>query len=163
MADSSLNGYTVLRLVHSHWRWLVVALALAVVARALGGVRGRRPWSRSDERCSVAFIAAVDVQLVLGLVLYFGFSPFFTALHQSPHAALHDQVTRFFGIEHQTAMLIAVIIAHVGRIRSRRLASDDPRRHRVMLVTLALFCALVLWAIPWPWRAVGRPLLRFTL
>jgi putative effector of murein hydrolase len=73
--------------------------------------------------------------------------------------ALADRVTRFFAVEHQTAMLLAVILAHAGRIRARRADSDEARQ-RIVAITLILCFVLVLWAIPWPWRAVGRPLLR---
>ena len=32
-----------------------------------------------------------------------------------------------------------------------------------MAITMLLFFTLVLWAIPWPWRDIGRPLFRTTL
>jgi hypothetical protein len=158
--SSSWNTYTVLRLLHGHWRWAALATALWLLARAVDGAARGRPWKPGDERAAVVFLSALDLQLLLGLILYFGFSPFFTALRQAPHAALADRATRFFAVEHQTAMLLAVVAAHVGRIRARRLPDVSPRRHRVMLATLALFFALVLWAIPWPGRAVARPLFR---
>ncbi|HWE31463.1 MAG TPA: hypothetical protein VHB97_25850, partial [Polyangia bacterium] len=68
---------------------------------------------------------------------------------------------RFFGVEHETAMLLAFVTAHVGRVLSRR--APDPRKQRILRATMFIFFALVLWAIPWPWRAFGRPLLRLSL
>jgi hypothetical protein len=156
-----MSGYTVLRLVHGYWRWSVLASALVVLARALTGVQKRRAFTRTDERAALLFITALDLQVLLGLVLYFAFSPFWLAARQSFHAILHDPVSRFFGVEHETAMLLALVVAHAGRVRARRL-DDGARRHRVMLMTLIVFFALVLWAIPWPWRAAGRPLLRLS-
>jgi hypothetical protein len=157
-----VNAYTFLRLVHSYWRWLVVATALVALVRALAGVVLRRHWSRGDERAAVAFVGAVDMQVLIGLVLYFAFSPYWTAAHTALVAALHDRVTRFFAVEHESAMLLAFVAAHLGRVLSRR-QQQGPAKHRVMLITLVIFWLLIGWAIPWPWRAVGRPLLRLVL
>jgi hypothetical protein len=160
MTDASgFSAYTLVRLVHGYWRWPVFLLALVVLGRALAAWRARRPWQRTDERLIVSFLGALDLQLLLGLVLYFAWSPYFRALLDAPRAALADRVTRFFAVEHQTAMLLAVILAHAGRIRARRADSDEARQ-RIVAITLILCFVLVLWAIPWPWRAVGRPLLR---
>jgi hypothetical protein len=156
-----IGGYQILRLVHGDWRWVVLGAALLVLARALDGVARARPWQRGDERAAVIFLGALDLQLVIGLVLYFGFSPFFTATRQAFAAAMRDAGTRFFGVEHQTAMLLATAVAHLGRVRARR-AVEPARRHRLMLGTMLLFFGLVAWAIPWPWRAFGRPLVRWT-
>ena len=73
-----------------------------------------------------------------------------------------SQVARFFGVEHETAMLLAFSAAHVGRVRAKR-AFDDVHKHRAIQIAMVIFFALVLWATPWPWRSVGRPLFRTTL
>jgi hypothetical protein len=155
-------AYWILRLVHGYFRWAVLACAAVALVRTLGGVRRGRPWTDVDERASRLFVAAVDVQVSLGLVLYFGFSPFWPAVRDSFHFAMHDTSARFFGMEHETAMLLAFVVAHAGRIRIRR-AVEARSKHRALLVGLFFFFALVLWAIPWPWRAIGRPLLRTSL
>jgi hypothetical protein len=155
----TMSGYELVRLVHGYWRWMVLASGLVVLARAIAGLRGTARWTPVDERAAKIFVAAVDVQVLLGLVLYFGLSPFFQAVHQSFHASMKDPITRFFGIEHETAMVIAFVAAHVGRVRARR-AIDPRRKQRATLVSLIVFFVVVAWAIPWPWRAVGRPLFR---
>jgi hypothetical protein len=155
-----VSGYGILRLVHGDWRWVVLGCALLALARALDGVARARPWQAGDERAAVAFVGALDLQLLLGLVLYFGFSPFWSATRHAFSATMQDAGTRFFGVEHETAMLLAVAAAHLGRVRARRATPE--RRHRVMLVTLLLFFAIVAWAIPWPWRPFGRPWLRLS-
>jgi hypothetical protein len=156
-----VTAYTVLRLVHNWWRWPVLAAWLVLLVRILAARGGRREWSRGDERAAIAFVAAVDTQLLLGLVLYFGFSPYWSALHTAAAAALHDRPTRFFAVEHQAAMLLATIAAHVGRAVGKRKKASAARQ-RVWLAALIVFIVLVLWAIPWPWRDIGRPLLRLT-
>jgi hypothetical protein len=154
-----VTAYSFLRLLHGYWRWIVLIAWIVACARALRGSVGGRDWQRGDERTAILFVSAVDVQVLLGLVLYFGLSPYWTAAHTAWQAMLHDRPTRFFAVEHESAMLLAFVAAHVGRVLSRR-RPTSAARHRVMLAALVIFFVLVAWAIPWPWRDVGRPLFR---
>jgi hypothetical protein len=144
--------YESLRLIHSYWRWAVLLLGLAALVRALG----KRPWSRTDQNLWRAFISALDVQVLIGLALYFIWSPFSQAIFHDFRAAMKSHDTRFFGIEHITAMLIAAVVAHIGNRRLK--TSNNPRR--TALITLLIWLVLVAVAIPWPWTPHGRPLFR---
>jgi len=154
-----MSWYGLLRVVHSYWRWAVLLVGAIAFARAVAGVWCGREWSRADDRAARLFIAVIDVQFLLGVVLYFGFSPFWTATYYSFSETMRDQGARFFGIEHQTAMALAITAAHLGWDRVRRMPRT-PASHRTMLTGLLVFFAFVLWAIPWPWRSYGRPLFR---
>src|SRR5258705_4336534 len=145
-----MTAYGILRLVHGYWRWAVLVTGAVALVRAIAALRGRRDWSTGDERASRWFIAAVDGQVVLGVILYFGFSPFWPAVRDSFHFAVRDRSARFFGMEHETAMLLAFVAAHLGRVRIRR-APEARGKQRALLVSLTIFFAFVLWAIPWPW------------
>ena len=157
-----MTAYSILRLVHGYWRWAVLVTGAVALARSAISLRGRRTWTTGDERASRWFVAAVDVQVILGLFLYFVFSPFWPAVRDSFHFALRDLSARFFGMEHETAMLLAFVAAHVGRVRIRR-AAEAHAKHHALLASLLFFFALALWAIPWPWRAIGRPLFRVSM
>jgi heme A synthase len=154
-------AYWLLRLIHGYWRWAVLLSAVVALVRGICTWR-RDNWTPGDDRASRAFVAAVDVQVSLGLILYFAFSPFWPAVRDSFHDALRDPSSRFFGMEHGTAMLVALAAAHVGRVRVRR-ALEPRMKQRALIVSLAVFFAIAAWAIPWPWRAMGRPLFRTSL
>lgn len=156
-----MSWYAVLRVAHSYWRWAVLLSAVIVLARVAAGVWQRREWTNADERAARRFIGVLDLQFVLGVVLYFGFSPFWTATFYSFSETMTDQGSRFFGIEHETAMVVAVAAAHIGRDRARQ-AVPGPATHRIMLLAMLAFFAFALWAIPWPGRPYGRPLFRTT-
>jgi cytochrome bd-type quinol oxidase subunit 2 len=156
-----MSGYAILRVAHSYWRWAIVLGAIVVLGRAITGLKKRREWTNDDERASRMFVATVDLQFLLGLILYFGFSPFWSAIRDSFHAAMKDPTTRFFAIEHETAMFLALAAVHIGRVRAKR-ATDALRKHRIMLITIVIFVVLVLVAVPWPWRSFGRPLFRLS-
>ena len=156
-----MSVYTVLRLVHSYWRWAVLVAAVIVFARALAGMTSSRAWTASDQRAARLFITTLDVQFVLGIVLYFGFSPFWMSTIQSFRETMQAPVARFFGVEHETAMVLAMAAVHVGWGRAAR-AADARRKYGTLIVTLLIFFAIAAWAIPWPGRVVGRPLFRTT-
>ena len=156
-----MSWYALLRVAHSYWQWVVLVTAAITLARAMAGAFGARDWTNADQRAARVFISAVDVQLLIGIVLYFGFSPFWTATYESFSETMREQGARFFGVEHQAAMLMATAVAHIGWVRAKR-AAPGLARHRIMRTTLLVFLAFVLWAIPWPWRPYGRPFFRTT-
>jgi hypothetical protein len=55
----------------------------------------------------------MDVQLLRGLILYFGVSPEVKAALGMGSSMMNDRVMRFWGMEHMVAMILAV--AHSDR------------------------------------------------
>jgi hypothetical protein len=151
--------YTALLTVHSYLRWLVLLTALVAIARALTGTARRRPWTTADDAVARWFGISLDIQMLIGLILYFFLSPFTMSAWSDIGAAMRDPTVRFIAIEHQSGMLIAVALVHVGRARSRT-NQDARRRHRTALIFFALALAVMLISIPWPGRPGGRELFR---
>ena len=155
-----MTWYALLRVAHSYWRWAVLITAVIVFLRAATGAYKQRDWTGADGRATRLFSTVLDIQFMVGSILYFGFSPFFSAVYHTFSESMRDAGARFFGIEHQVAMLIATVVAHAGMDRAKR--APGPARHRAMVMTMIVFFAIVLWAIPWPSRPYGRPLFRTT-
>ena len=100
-----------------------------------------------------------DIQLLLGLVLYFG-GPWFNNLKNFSQIK-SDAALRFFSMEHATMMLLAWILVHVGRVAVKK-ADTDAGKHKRMLIFFGLAFVLILASIPWPFReAIQRPLIRW--
>jgi hypothetical protein len=155
-----MSGYSVLLAIHGNWRWVVLGTWLWVLVRSVGGLGGKREWTKADDRAATLFVSALDIQFLLGLILYFGFSPFFQAVRQAFSTAMKNPEARFFGIEHETAMFLAIVAVHALRVRARR-ATEPRAKHLAMLLGALAFGVLAAWAIPWPGRpAIGRPLVR---
>ena len=150
--------YTATLTVHSYLRWVVLLLALWVVARALTGLMRGRPWTPRDATVTRAFGIAVDVQMLIGLVLYFFLSPFTMSAWSDIGAAMRDATVRFTVIEHQFGMLIAVALVHIGVARVRKQSAGRP--HRTALIFFGLALVVILISIPWPGRPGGRELFR---
>lgn len=151
--------YTPLLVLHSWIRWVVLLLGLIAIARAVAGVQTRRPYTPVDDSRGRLFVISLDVQFLVGLVLYLWASPFTTAAFLDFGAAMRNGPLRFFVVEHLFGMVAALGFAHVGRVRLRR-ATDSAQRHKTALIFFGLALALILISIPWPGLPAGRPLFR---
>ena len=151
--------YTALLTVHSYLRWVVLVAAFVVVARALAAMVAGRAWTARDDTAVRVFSVSLDIQMLIGLIIYFFLSPFTYPAWSDLAAAMRDDAVRFIVIEHQTGMLIAVALTHVGLARVRRNA-DPVRRQRTALICFGLALVMMLVSIPWPGRPAGRPLFR---
>ncbi len=146
--------YAVVLFLHSWVRWIVVISAAVAVARAFYGWLGKRGWAKLDERLGLLFSTSLDVQMLLGLILYIFLSPITQAAFKNLGAAMSDVTLRFFTLEHFLYMLVAVVLGHVGRALSRK-ATEPVAKHRMAAILFGLATLAILLAIPW-----SRPLFR---
>ena len=151
--------YSAALVLHSLLRWIVLVSAVVALARALSGLRGHTQWTRADERASLWFTLSLDIQTVIGLILYVALSPFTRQAFQDFGGAMRTPSVRFWVMEHAAGMLIAVVLTHVGRVRMRK-ALDAASRHRQAAIFFGLALLLILLSIPWPGMPNGRPLFR---
>jgi hypothetical protein len=151
--------YEVLLVLHSWLRWFVLGAGLLAVVRAYAGMSGRRPFTKGDNAVSAAFSGFMWLQVIVGLGLYFGLSP--VGLKAMKVAgAMKDPTTRFFGMEHVALMILAAILAQVGRIALKK-APTDTLKHKKAFTYFAIALVLVLLMIPWGIWNPARPLFRF--
>ena len=143
--------------VHAVMQWCILGIGIVAVARALAGGSGRKPWTAADDRLSLAFTAFLDLQLLIGIVLFL-YSPITVLGRHELDLTFRSSVLRFFTFVHPTLMIAAVAVAHVARIRIRR-SADPVARHRQAALYVGLTLAIILAAIPWPFLPYGRPLL----
>lgn len=145
-----------LLVIHSLTRWLVLAAAVAATARAVLDWRRGRDWTPAGARAGRVFVILMDIQLLLGILLYV-VSPTVRAALGDMGAAMGDPALRFWSVEHAAMMLIAVALAHAGRVLSLK-AKDPAARHKRAAICFGLALVVMLTAVPWPFRPdVGRP------
>jgi len=121
-------------------------------------VRGNSEWTKSDRMCGLVFTSFLNLQVLLGIVLY-ATSPVTKAAMANFGAAMKDPYLRFFAVEHPTAMLLAAIIAQVGYSRAKR-AESDRARFLNSAITYTIAAVLIVLSIPWPlaFLKYARPL-----
>jgi uncharacterized membrane protein HdeD (DUF308 family) len=145
--------YTTVLTLHSWIRWVAL---VAGVAATLGALRNREG---AAERWGLIAMVTLDLQMLLGLVLYLVLSPFTTQAMADFAGAMKTPQLRFWAVEHVSMMFLAVILAHVGRVLARKAKTPQARRTRLLVcfgvATVAMFAAM-----PWPGMANGRPLFR---
>jgi hypothetical protein len=141
--------YGIALLVHSWLRWAVLAAGVAAIVR--GGSR--------DETAGKWFTILLDVQMLLGLLLYFVLSPVTRAALGDFGGAMGAPQIRFFAVEHVFGMVIAIALAHVGRGKVRKAPVE--RKGRTAAIFYGLALVAILASIPWPGLPAGRPLFRF--
>jgi hypothetical protein len=147
--------------LHSVLRWLVLLAGVLAVSRALAGLLGRRPWTPTDDRSGRLFVISIDVQTLIGLVLYGVLSPITQGAFEDMAVAMRDATLRFWAVEHIVMMLAALVLAHVGRARSSGGAAPDLVRHRRAAIFFTIALVVIFVAMPWPWAREARPLFPF--
>lgn len=136
--------------LHNVVRWVVIALGVWAVMLAWRGWLARRTWREQESRAARLFVTALDVQLLLGLLLYAFFSPLTRRGFSDPMAAMREAPVRYFLVEHTVVMLTAIVLAHVGWSRVKRAGSDSQRFQQAAL-WLGVALAAVVGFVPW-WR-----------
>jgi hypothetical protein len=150
--------YTTVLTIHSWLRWVALLLAIAATLNALRrdtDLSQRPPGARID----TLFMAAVDLQVVFGLLLYFGLSPFTSEAFQDLSTALRTPALRFWVVEHIALMFGVNVLVRIGRVLALSARSADARRWR-RAAFFALALAVMCIGTPWPGLDHGRPLFR---
>jgi membrane protein DedA with SNARE-associated domain len=148
--------YIFLRDTHSLLRWVVLLACLWALARVWSGFFGRSEWTRKDQMAGLLFTSVLNLQLILGIILY-AISPITRAAMTNFAAAMKDGTLRFFAVEHVAGMLVAVVVAQLGYSLAKRAATDRAKFLR-SAIAYSIAALLILASIPWPFMKYGRPL-----
>ena len=92
---------------HSGWRWIVILVAIVAIIKMLIGWFGKTKWTNLDQRLGMIFPIALDIQVLLGIVLWIMQQRW---LGNDPTASW----------EHPVTMLIGVAVAHSRGPGSRK-------------------------------------------
>jgi hypothetical protein len=146
--------YEILLTIHSYLRWIITILAIYVIVKAILGIVNKSEFTNSDSKTGLFFMISCDVQLLIGLLLYFWFSPITTSAFANFGAAMKDKELRFWAVEHIAGMLIAWLLVHIGRAKSKK--GDDLAKHKSSLIYYGLAIVIIMASIPW----ANRPMFR---
>jgi hypothetical protein len=132
---------------HSGWRWIVLVALIVAIVNSFA--KKDKPFASGGKKPALYALIAVHIQFLVGLILFF----------TSPKvvfsgAAMRDDVLRFFLVEHNTIMLIAIVLITIGYSRSKRLA-DDVKKFKSIRLFYLIGLILMLVGIPWPWMNLG--------
>jgi hypothetical protein len=142
-------------ILHSLLRWLVLLFGVMTLVSSLRGLSGTRVYSSGDNKANLFFMITCDIQLLLGLALYFG-KGFYDGWSNMANT-MKDAGARFYTMEHEVMMLLAIVLVHVGRVKVKKAATDSSKFNK-SLVFFGLAFLIILYAIPWLFRSnIGAP------
>jgi hypothetical protein len=144
-------NYTLI--IHNILRWAVLLLGIWTLINALTGVLSKRNYTGSDNKANLFFMISCDIQLLLGLILYFN-GMWFDNLKNNTAEVMKNGVLRFFSMEHSLMMIIAWLLVHVGRSMVKR-GDTDAQKHKRSLLFFGIALLIILAMIPWPFRQAG--------
>jgi hypothetical protein len=150
--------YTIVLMLHSWLRWATLVAAVGAIATTAADRSDTIRTGRAD-LWGLALMIALDIQMLIGLLLYLVLSPFTTEAMGDFGAAMRNPALRFFAVEHVALMFAAVVLAHAGRVLARKARTADQKRSRLLICFILATIAMLL-AIPWPGMTSGRPLFR---
>jgi len=153
--------YKALLILHSILRWVVLLTAVIAIASNAAGWFGKKEWLPENRKLNAALVGTVDLNILLGLILYVGVSPLMKPIFADFGAAMKDAGLRFWAVEHMTGMILAAVVMHVASVMSKK-ADTDIAKFKRATIGFAFGLFIIFGSIPWPFReAVGRGLLPF--
>ena len=139
--------FATLLTIHSLTRWLVLISLIYSIYRGYTGWKGNKVFSPFDNTVRHWTATIAHIQLIIGLWLYF-ISPLVDYFIHNFSDAMHQRDSRFFGMEHITMMLIAIVIISLGSGKAKRRKTDYDK-FKTMTVWYAIALFVILINIPW--------------
>ncbi len=151
--------YDLLLVAHSALRWGVLGSCLCLLVHASFRALSSHEGSPADTLLARIFVGFVDLQLTVGLALYFALSPLAALARSDLAIAWSHPTLRFFGFLHPFLAITSFVVAHAMSVAARR-AQKASARHLRLAVGSGLCLFVYLLMIPWPFLDYGRPWLR---
>ena len=151
--------YPAVLTIHSWLRWATLLVGATATFNAFRHRADTAERARG-QRWDWVFMLALDLQVLFGLLLYFGLSPFTHEAMSNMGMALRDPGLRFWAFTHVATMIVALVAVRAGRVLAMGDATSPTRRNgRYICFGIAVVAMVA--GVPWPGLAHGRPLFRF--
>ena len=131
--------YNGLLFAHSYPRYIILILLVIVIIASLMGMMNKKPYTSTDNKLSLFLFISTHLQLLVGLILFF-VSP----VVQFSGDAMKNPATRYWLVEHNTAMLIAIVFITLARTTSKKMADGQSRHKRMFIFNLIALVIIVL-------------------
>ena len=151
--------YNTLLAIHSLFRWLVLVSLLFAIFRGYQGWLSKKVFSGFDNSVRHWTATIAHVQLIVGLWLYFVSPVIDYFLHYYKNAVKQSEI-RFFGMEHNIMMLLAIVLITIGSAKAKR-KKTDLEKFKTIAIWFTIALLIILVSIPWPFSSLAsRPYYR---
>jgi len=152
--------FPIVLILHSLTRWFVLLTLVISLFYSFKGWYNHEPFKKNDNHLRFITVSFAHTQLVLGLWLYFT-SPLVRYFLENFKESIHVTQLRFFGMEHITMMLLAVMCITMGSSISRR-KKNDREKFKAIALWYSIGFILIFTSIPWAFSPfTNRPYFRF--
>jgi len=147
--------YQTLVQLHSIGRWIVLLLLLIALFKTAMSIAGNRPYTKSDNTIGLLLTIFGDIMLLIGLYLWFvGPWGYHQIATNGMSAVMKDPTMRFYAVEHNVGMIIAIALLHIGKAQGKKNITDI-RKHRRAFWFYLIALVIILLSVPWPFRVAG--------
>ena len=123
--------------LHNFLRWFVIIFAIWTIIKTMGGLGGNKPFTKAEKRPAMLLMIVCDIQLLLGLVLYFtGAWGLKNIQNQGMGPVMKDSMQRFWAVEHLAGMLIAIVLIHIGYASVKKAIPDGAKYKESLLADI---------------------------
>ena len=139
--------------LHSVLRWVILILLLVALYKSF--VDRNKAFTPGHKKTGMLLMICCDIMLLLGLYQWFvGDWGLKSIQNNGMSVVMKNSVLRFFAIEHISAMVIAIVLVHIGYSYSKKNVPDAMKHKRILLL-FGLALLIILISIPWPFRLAG--------
>ena len=139
---------------HSGLRFLIVLFLLVAIVKSLAGWLGKKPYGKSDNLIAILLLSFTHLQVIVGIVV-FAMSDMVKAGLTDMASTMKNAGLRFWTIEHAVAMLLVVVLITLGRVKSKKAATDELKHKKGAIFYLIAF-VIILWGGVIKPYALGR-------
>jgi hypothetical protein len=133
---------------HSYWAYLVLAVLLLAVCRAISGVAMNKEYSPKMFQSALFTLIATHTQLLIALLLYFTSSRFSLWFDLGIVEVMKIPVHRLYLVEHPFTNIVAVVLITRGYSKHKKKRLSNPK-YKTLAINYTLALLLILYSIPW--------------
>lgn len=140
--------YTVVKVIHSYWAYLVFIMLVIAAFNALIKFFGDKEFHAVDFRISLSTLIVSHIQLLIGILLFFVTDYLSLISDMGMGEIMKNNALRSNIIEHPLAMIIAVVFITMGYSKHKKKLTSKPK-FKMLAIFYTLSLLLVLAKIPW--------------
>lgn len=124
--------YSLVKIVHTYWTFLTLIMIALVVLNAIHGKVYGKIFKVNDLRISLFGIIFSQIQLLIGLILYF-ISPWFEKWSSMGMGVIKNEESRFYLVEYPITNVLAIILITIGWSLHKRQSDSSKKFIRIAL------------------------------
>ena len=130
--------HSLLLLFHSTIRYFVLIFLIVLIARSLMGWINKKEFTKNEDMLSLWLFMLTHTQFLVGIILFF-VSP---AVIFSG-ASMKDSESRYWLVEHNTMMIIAIVLITIARISIKKITDHSAKHRRLFILNSAALVIII--------------------